>query len=188
MIQEQAQGSAARQSIASCPGGHDASLWREFKVLYSSVAEMALLLLLFLLPLIFCHLSKLEGRLLACQAGEESGGVLPGLCGRCTHFSVSGACLFNTEETNQCHRERVLFLGTWGCAPGTGQGLLPVPPTTSPVHQSSIRLPWLVVLLLDCEGDEQPWQLLCKTCQCICVVQLCHRSPIEEGTCCWPPV
>lgn len=50
-----------------------------------------------------------------------------------------------------------MFLGTWSCSPGTGQGLLPVPSTTSPsIHQSSIGLAWLVMLLLDCEGDEQP--------------------------------
>lgn len=31
---------------------------------------------------------------------------------------MSGAYLFNTKQTNQCHRECVLFLGTRVCAPG----------------------------------------------------------------------
>lgn len=49
---------------------------------------------------VFCHLPKLEGRFLARQAGEEGGGVPPGLCGRCTHFSVSGACLIQNRPTS----------------------------------------------------------------------------------------
>jgi len=52
MIQERARGSAARQSAVSCPGGHHAAFWREFKVLYSSMVEMALSSPLFLLSLV----------------------------------------------------------------------------------------------------------------------------------------
>lgn len=58
--------------------------------------------------------------------------------GRCTCFSVSGAYLFNTKQTKQCHWECVLFLGTRVCAPGMAQGLLSVPPATSPPVSPSL--------------------------------------------------
>lgn len=102
--------------------------------------------------------------------------------------SVSGASLFNTKQTHQRRGECVLFLGTWGYAPGAGQRLLPVPPTASPpVHHPAVGLAWLVTPLLGCEGGQQPWQLLCRMCRCICLLQLGRRAPTAEGTRCRLP-
>lgn len=83
MIQERARSSSAWQSVASCPGGHNASFWREFKDLYSSVAEMALLLLLFLLPLIeyFAICQSWRADFLLARLGRRAVGSHQGCVG-----------------------------------------------------------------------------------------------------------
>ncbi|XP_063201455.1 uncharacterized protein LOC134520284 [Chroicocephalus ridibundus] len=71
--------------------------------------------------------------------GRRAVGSHRGWEGDARVFLSQAPVLFDTNQTKWCHRECVLSLGTWGSAPGPGQGLLPVPPTSSPpVHQSSV--------------------------------------------------
>lgn len=120
--------------------------------------------------------------------GRRAVGSHRGCEGGRARVSVSGASLFNTKQTHQRRGECVLFLGTWGYAPGAGQRLLPVPPTAPPpVHRSAVGLAWLVTLLLGCEGGKQPWQLLRRMCRCICLLQLGPRAPTAEGMRCRLP-
>lgn len=101
MTRERARSSAARQSVASCPGGCDGPFWREFKDLYSAVAEMALLLLLFLLPLVeYFTICQRRGEDHQAWGGERWGSH-QGCVGDAHIFLSQVSFFFNPNQTNQ---------------------------------------------------------------------------------------